>query len=348
MDFKLTYQAAALLIDILNVNYSIYAPKCVEGEGRYADTNSIRYTNIRRVSDIDFKHKSQYSVKEALLPINHTLGIEINGHFIPADNDAGKPLILFGRSCDWYALERLDDTFKQDDFYQKHRNGLKFILIECNGGWDTCFCVSMGTNKTESYDAAIRIEDGCIVFKTEDKDILSCLDSVEKSESEFNLQFVEENEMNVRKPFLREWDWQTLNQLAELPLWKTYAKRCIGCGSCNMACSTCTCLQTHEISLSGNTDIKEIHRVWNGCQVVMSDALKGAEGIGEIVPRRILQRVMDKFYRPRLDVSKEQTCVGCGRCIDICPSLINFGETVNRFCASLDALYEQTGATDEE
>ena len=31
------------------------------------------------------------------------------------------------------------------------REKVKFALMECNGGDDTCFCVSMGTNKTDDY-----------------------------------------------------------------------------------------------------------------------------------------------------------------------------------------------------
>ena len=31
--------------------------------------------------------------------------------------------------------------------------------MECCTGWDTCFCVSMGTNKTDEYSIGVRCLD---------------------------------------------------------------------------------------------------------------------------------------------------------------------------------------------
>lgn len=65
--------------------------------------------------------------------------------------------------------------------------------------------------------------------------------------------------------------------------------------------------------------------------------------MSEIVPTRVKQRVLDKFYRPKLKESKEQICVGCGRCIDACPRFISFANTVNRVSDELDKIYKEFG-----
>lgn len=347
MSYQLTIEAAGRLFSRLRESYTIYAPKALKNKGRYSYMDSTRYGEIGHFEEIDFLHKTEFSAKEVLLPINHTIGVRMDGEMISAIKKPEKPILLLLRPCDRHAMKRMDETFQNDPYYQSRRAGMRFVLISCNGGWDTCFCTSMGTNQTEDYDFAMEVTDGLVNIQVQAGDMETFIAPF-GSQVSFNFPFVSEQEMKVEFPKLREWDWQTLVQLKDMPVWEEYSKRCIGCGSCNMACSTCTCLRLHETGVSETSDIKEVHRVWGGCQVVLSQSLEQGKNVSEIVPRRVLQRVLDKYYRPRLDTSKEQICVGCGRCIDICPRLINFGETVNKFAAALNELYEQMGATDED
>lgn len=342
MECKLSHEEAQRALDALRQDYTVYAPTAFAGEGRYHDTDSIRYGEITRFDQIEYAHKAQCSIKELFLPIRHTIAMEINGKRLPIEEKNQLPLAIFLRPCDLHAVERLDKTFATDVFYQKRRTGAKFIIMECGKGWDTCFCVSTGTNIAEKYDAGVQFTQQGALFTVRDEALQPYFASLGTS-CTFTLDFVTENEMKVRIPTLRTWDKQTLAKLRALPLWETYAKRCIGCGSCNMACTTCTCLQISVVPCSATAEISEVRRVWNGCQVVHS-AARAQHTLAEIVPIRIMQRVLDKFYRPHLAVSKEQLCVGCGRCIDVCPRLINFGETVNHFCAALGAMYAQDDA----
>lgn len=43
-------------------------------------------------------------------------------------------------------------------YYTRMRELVKFVLMECPGRDDTCFCCSMGTNKTDDYGMAVRFE----------------------------------------------------------------------------------------------------------------------------------------------------------------------------------------------
>ncbi|MGL4534392.1 MAG: 4Fe-4S dicluster domain-containing protein, partial [Fusobacteriaceae bacterium] len=87
-------------------------------------------------------------------------------------------------------------------------------------------------------------------------------------------------------------------------------------------------------------------RIWNGCQLVKSKALEN-ETLSQIVPKRVVQRVLDKFYRPKLKQSKEQICVGCGRCVDVCPKNISFAATVNKFTEELNNIYKEFGRSED-
>lgn len=41
--------------------------------------------------------------------------------------------------------------------------------MECGGGDDTCFCVSMGTNRTDDYAIALRFSPEGVVVGVEDE-----------------------------------------------------------------------------------------------------------------------------------------------------------------------------------
>ena len=47
---------------------------------------------------------------------------------------------------------------------------VKIVMMECTTGWDTCFCVSMGTNKTDDYSMAVRFGEGELTLDVKDAD----------------------------------------------------------------------------------------------------------------------------------------------------------------------------------
>ena len=344
MAYQMDFSAAEQFVQTLCQHYAVYAPKCFAGEGRYCDTPSVRFARITSFAEIDFINKPDASIKEVVLPINHTIGVQIGQTLHPVEEEEQKPLLIFARPCDRHGLARVQKTFAEDAYYAKRTAGMKFALLPCQQ-WDTCFCVSVGTNQTEEYDMAMLLEGTQVKLEIRDAALAEALPAQACALDGFTMPVVTENIQKVTPPNLEQCNGKTINQLAELPMWQTYAKRCIGCGSCNMACATCTCLQTRRTPVGEDGKVVEVRRVWNGCQVVDSRALeRTGKTMAEIVPRRVMQRVLDKFYRPHLSVSKEQLCVGCGRCTDVCPSFISFAHTVNTFSQALDALYTQPDA----
>ncbi len=340
MDFKLSKIEVDKLFSELKKEYMIFAPKVFKGEGRYSDLDSIRYGEINSFDEIEFERKSQYSAKEVLLPINHITEVKYDNQSMKIDYDNKKRLIIL-RSCDIHAIKRIDNKFLNDDYYRSRRENVKFMVMECPKAFDTCFCITMGTNETDDYSLGIRVSKDGVLIKNKDEAFDKYFDD-NSTKCEFDIRFAKENETKVNIPDMKEWDRQTLLKARSLELWNEYKGRCIGCGSCNMSCPTCTCLTTNEIK-NENTGVVEIRRIWSGCQLVKSPAFKDGKTLSDIVPSRIRQRVFDKFYMPKLETSKEQICVGCGRCTDNCPRLINFSTTVNKFSEELDKIYEEEG-----
>lgn len=342
MNYKLSLEQADNVLKILQENYRVYAPITFKGEGLYSYTDSIRYGEINSFKDVEYKIKSQGSPKEILLPINHSLSIESNGQTINTIQDIdNRNILILLRSCDIHGINRIDKAFMNDEFYRIRRDKVKFVVMECPKSWDTCFCVSLGTNTTDNYSLGIRFEEESISIKVKDEEFDKYFKSG-YSQEDFELIFATENETQLNIPNIEVWDKETMDEVKKLDLWNEYKNRCIGCGSCNMACLTCTCLTKSKITYSDNANLTETRRVWSGCQLVKSSALKN-KSMPEVVPARVRQRVLDKFYRPKLNSSNEQVCVGCGRCTDVCPRFINFSTTVNKLSKELDSIYTKLG-----
>ena len=69
-------------------------------------------------------------------------------------------------------------------------------------------------------------------------------------ETSYTPAFVEENVLKVEPPDLS--DEGVYQALKKHPMWKEFDSRCTSCGSCTVACSTCTCFTTRDV-LYGTT-----------------------------------------------------------------------------------------------
>ena len=57
----------------LKQNYSVYAPKRFPKQGRYSDTDVIKYAEVEHYEDIVWQVKSDYPAKEVLTPIQQAI-----------------------------------------------------------------------------------------------------------------------------------------------------------------------------------------------------------------------------------------------------------------------------------
>ena len=69
MDYVLNTAQAEEVLRALKKDYCIYAPKRFPKEGRFSDTDIIRYDSVENVSEIVWDTKSDYPAKEVINPI---------------------------------------------------------------------------------------------------------------------------------------------------------------------------------------------------------------------------------------------------------------------------------------
>ena len=328
MGYKIKKKAFDYVLEKLKADYKIYAPKVFEKRGRFSDTDLIKYAEINSIDEIEYKQKSTYSPKEVIYPITQTLFYFTEDEYKESTVD-NKKIIIFLRPCDINGIKRLDQIFLdngpyKDVYYERLREKVKFIMLECKDGFENCFCTSMKSNITEDYAMAVRIDEHSLYCDVKDEEFENIIKYISQ-EVEFKVEYIEENKVKVDIPESEKITIDLFNH----EFWKEYSSRCIACGRCNTSCITCSCFSTQDISYEENPESGERRRVWAGCHIDKFTNMAGGHDFRTDYGSRMRFKTMHKIY----DYNKrfgEHMCVGCGRCDDRCPEYISFSNCINK------------------
>ena len=194
------------IFEILQESYDVYGPKIYRGTGCFSDTDVVRYGQLESWEELVWDRKSDYSFKEALFPISETILYFTENEMKTADGPA-RPRMIFLKSCDFHALKRLDEMYlrngAEDFYYRRMRENTVFAVMGCKESGESCFCVSMGTNRCEGYDIyAFQDENGCYV-DVKSGELESLLPECGQSTEEEPV-FVEKNQVQVDYTILKD------------------------------------------------------------------------------------------------------------------------------------------------
>ena len=325
MGYQLSKKNADEIFEKWTQKYDIFAPVLMKGEGCFSDTDIVRYGKIKKLDDIEWNTKSDYSFKEILLAINETL-FYFTEEETTIPKGPEKDILIFLRACDLHAVKRLDEIYLkngfEDFYYARVRERAKFLLMGCQTTCDSGFCVSMGTNKAEHYDGYVKVDNENVYMDLKWEGLLADI-TEDAVISEVIPDYVTENKEKVTLPK------NLSNESFTKEIWQEYGARCIACGRCNFVCPTCTCFTMQDIFYRDNANVGERRRVWASCQIDGYTEMAGGHGFRKSQGDRMRFKVMHKIY----DYEKRfgyPMCVGCGRCDDVCPEYISYSNCVNR------------------
>lgn len=321
---KLDFAEAQSVFDKLNKSYRLVAPVEKEGRGRFSGSGIVTYDEVQSFEQIEFRKQTFFSAKSAVFPIRETL-FTIDKDTLKEQALNMKPTIIFLRSCDIHAMQVIDihflqDSKKQDYYYKQRRDKVRVFLIECPQSFENCYCVSLGTNKTDDYAVFIRrTNEGyeALVRDARMKEFFpQGIGSVEEP------QFAERNPRTVTIPK------EIPRSAFENEMWKEYSQRCIACGRCNTSCPTCTCFTIQDVSNAGPS-VLERRRIWSSCHANKFSLLAGGHDFRAEFGDRMRYKTSHKIS----DFNKRngrQMCVGCGRCDDACPEYISMFKCIDK------------------
>jgi len=338
MGYVLSESALSKVIAKLADDYRLWAPVLKVGEGRFTDTDVVRYEFVTSLDQIELDTRSDYSFKEILQPLSQTLFYFTEGQVTTAPQDDREALV-FLRACDLHALRRVDQMYldngpAKDWFYNRIRDKVKFVLLGCEHEFDNCFCVSMGSNVAPEGSYLFSLDrDGEGNFRCDvpDASVAELFDQTCAQKAEVVPAHVTQNEIKVTIPE------EVPNSIYKnSALWDEYTARCIKCGRCNVVCPTCTCYTMQDVFYTDNGKVGERRRVVASCMIDGYTNVAGGGQYRRTGGERMRFKVLHKVYDFRKRFGYDM-CVGCGRCSTVCPEYISFSTLINKVNAACEA-----------
>ena len=336
MGYALSMDGFQKAVEALSGRMRLWAPVLKVGEGRFTDTDVVRYDFVTSADQIEWNKRSDYAFKEILTPLSQTLFYFTDGQTTVPPQDQ-RDVLVFLRACDLNALRRLDQMYQKsgassDWFYDRIREHVRFALIGCAESQEDCFCVSMGSNVAPegSWDLSVDFSpEGQVLMDVPAADFAELVAPFAAAEQDVTPAHVTSNETQVTVPE------EVPNSVYQSDLWKEYDARCIECGRCNFVCPTCTCYTMQDVFYTDNGKVGERRRVLASCMVDGYTNVAGGGQYRRTAGDRMRFKVLHKVYDFRRRFGYDM-CVGCGRCDDVCPEYISFAACVNKLSDAVD------------
>ena len=327
----------AEFIKSLSEDYEILGPA---REGRTVKFAPLEDNEL----NLDY-HNVFLSPKELFFPQSERM-LEFSTD--PADEDAfimkevltePAPRAVFGiRPCDAKAFFILDKIFKNDQYADPYwfskREATTLIGLGCNDPCPTCFCTEVGCGpfNEQGLDVlAFDLGDRFLFRVLTDKGRklmdrargLSQADEAAEKEAE-SLKAAAEEAITVDLDLDRIKE-RTVMELFEAEHWDRLHESCLNCGTCTFVCPTCHCFDIQD-ELSGTAGDRV--RNWDTCMSWLFTMHGSGHNPRPGKKERVRQRFMHKFKYIPLKRDGEIGCVGCGRCISLCPVNIDVRDVI--------------------
>ena len=322
-------------LDSLRGSRRIIAPR--------RDGDVVLLKAIGDASEITFDYTiTRNSPKETFFPQSEdVVTFQIEGRAVtvaPPASQAEETLLFGIRACDARALAVTDAVFnklggQRDGFYAQRRENTVVAVLWCSSMRPWCRCGSFGsplegakahgdilvTPLDEAFTLdALTEKGGAILSPGEPFSPASEEQVAERDEAHRRIE-----EQAQSHPAMTPLE-QELKELWDTPLWQEMGRRCLGCGICTYLCPACTCF---DILDECPGSVGRRYKCWDSCQFSLFTVHSSGHNPRPDQASRVRQRILHKFkFGPQL--VGEMGCVGCGRCLELCPMAIRYTDVI--------------------
>lgn len=308
--FTITPQFRQDLLAQLPIDYRIFGP--------VHDDDGI--CRLREISSWpETRELPRIPLKKFLLPPEECLYIAQDGMF--NETPPPEPVAVLGvAACDLYAIGYLDRVFAEDPHYQRRRQRLFLVGVDCQPD-ERCFCPPhAGPPPFDLFLSETCVESGSPLGDSLLQVMKGSLGKVQARGIAWQLM--------ASGPTLPPDLEQRWPELEADPIWEEIGGRCLACGACSATCPTCYCFDMQDRFDADGRAIRT--RVWDNCFFANFAEVAGGHDFRPTRGERFRFRCEHKL----LGFGAERgtgACVGCGRCRSICPVGIDVQEVVTRF-----------------
>lgn len=288
--------------------------------------------------------KTVKSPKDAFFPQSETLytctkeGKKIK---IEPEELKNKNFVVFGmKGCDLKGVEVLDKVFLADPvdtFYAARRKHGIIVTMACNEPEESCFCNVFGVDASSPMgDVAVWSVGDELYWKPHTEkgealtqNVMSLLTTADESAVEETKSAIKD--IVAKLPYsdlsLEGWNGDAMQEKFNSDIWDDLYKPCLACGTCTFVCPTCQCYDIKDYDTGHGV---QRYRCWDSC--MYSDFTMMAHGNNRTSQmQRFRQRFMHKLVYFPANNDGMYSCVGCGRCVDKCPSSLNIVKVIKAF-----------------
>ncbi len=321
----MTHENLAAWLDGLTEERQLIAPTDV-GRGH------VHFRPVKTSAEITFDYtRPDMSAKDYLFPgTERLMRIEKRDGEVTLQNFfLEREQVLFGlRPCDAHGLVAIDALFRDlepaDAHYTRRRELTALVGLSCPQMWEGCFCTSVGgaPDQATHLDVMLTAVDGGFAVQAVSDKGEALLYSAVTSEVE--TLALPKIPLNPEVPVVPVEGWAT-HFNAEY--WLRLGERCLSCKLCTFVCPACRCfdLRDEPVASGANLVLHDRMRVWDACTAPNYRTIAGGHNSRPQKGQRIRNRYYCKFHYYPKDFGP-LGCVGCGRCIEVCPVNIDIIE----------------------
>jgi ferredoxin len=302
------------------------------GPVKNSEIDQFKELEKGEMPDLGFSN-TRLSAKSVVYPqsqimFEYDLNEKNEGHHVmkPVGFEKAEQALIGVRPCDaasyLIAKKNFDNPDYRDPYWCETYEKTTLVGFACNNPTSTCFCTSVGQGPFN--------EDGLDVLLVESGDGFQVKIISEKGEKladqagwiqEGDAKLIETLKEEAEKKITASIEMDKIagkssKDLFEAPFWEDMAFACLNCGTCTYSCPTCWCFDIQD----ENQEDKGVRmRNWDSCMSPLFTLEGSGHNPRPLKFHRVRQRFMHKLKYYMDKYEDGIMCVGCGRCISLCP-----------------------------
>ncbi len=259
-------------------------------------------------------------------------------------NDAPRA-VLGIRPCDASAFllvkRNFDNPEYRDPWWVKAYESTTFAGLACNNPCASCFCTSAGCGPFDEKGLDVLLVDAgdhflAKVVTEKGRKMLAAAGWNAETDADIEaLKKDAESKISSFVPTDKLKDKTTM-ELYNAAFWEEAAFACLNCGTCTYSCPTCWCFDIQDES-KGKSGIRM--RNWDSCMYPLFTLHGSGHNPRGTKIHRVRQRFMHKLKYYVDKYGDGIQCVGCGRCIRLCPVNID----IRKICEKMNSYEPKAG-----